>query len=71
MTGYNVQGVFMRNWDKANEVGVCMADHELEDAQTVCDHIDVPLHQVNFVKEYWNNVFRLVLDMQYSIGSTI
>ena len=50
-------GLFMKNWDSANEKGECMADKDREDAQLVCDHIGIPLHEVNFVKEYWNEVF--------------
>ena len=55
--GYEVVGLFMKNWDSANEKGECMADKDREDAQLVCDHIGIPLHEVNFVKEYWNEVF--------------
>lgn len=55
--GYEVIGLFMRNWDVANEKGVCMADKDMEDAQLVCQHIGIPFLEVNFVKEYWNEVF--------------
>lgn len=48
----------MYNWDVKNESGVCKADQELEDALFVCDRLGIKLHQVNLVKEYWNNVFR-------------
>lgn len=48
----------MKNWDSANEHGVCMADVDREHAKFVCDHLDIPFHEVNFVKEYWNEVFR-------------
>ena len=60
ITGYEVIGLFMRNWDVANEKGVCMADKDMEDAQLVCQHIGIPFHEVNFVKEYWNEVFRYI-----------
>lgn len=63
--GYEVVGLFMKNWDSANEKGECMADKDREDAQTVCDHIGIPLHNVNFVKEYWNEVFNpFIKDLQ-------
>lgn len=56
--GFNVHGLFMTNWDSANEHGVCMADIDREDAKFVCSHLGIPFHEVNFVKEYWNEVFR-------------
>lgn len=63
--GYDVEGLFMKNWDTANEHGVCMADVDREDAKFVCDHLGIPLHEVNFVKEYWNEVFSAFLkDLQ-------
>ena len=48
----------MKNWDIRDEQGICALDVEREDAQLVCDHLRIPLHDVNFVKEYWNDVFR-------------
>ena len=56
--GYEVTGVFMKNWDQANEKGECSADADWEDAQYVCNKLDIPLHHTNFVKEYWHDVFR-------------
>ncbi|KAF2892139.1 hypothetical protein ILUMI_14034, partial [Ignelater luminosus] len=55
--GYDVQAVFMQNWDIADETGVCKANEEYKDAAQVCDKLNVPLHHVNFVKQYWNDVF--------------
>jgi tRNA-specific 2-thiouridylase len=59
MSGFRVSGVFMRNWDIANETGHCSADRDCEDAAFVCHHLGIPFHEVNFVREYWNDVFRL------------
>ncbi|XP_066245078.1 mitochondrial tRNA-specific 2-thiouridylase 1 [Euwallacea similis] len=67
--GYDVQGVFMRNWDIADEKGHCRSNEDLKDASYVCDKLNIPLHQVNFVKEYWNEVFsHLIKD--YENGGT-
>jgi tRNA-specific 2-thiouridylase len=55
--GFQVTGVFMRNWDTKDEFGECQADKDLEDAKLICDHLDIPLHEVNFVKEYWTEIF--------------
>ena len=57
ISGYRITGVFMRNWDLTDETGVCSIDNDYEDAAYVCQHLNIPLVQVNFVKEYWNSVF--------------
>ncbi len=51
----------MRNWDEKDELGVCHADKEFEEVQRVCDRLNIPCREVNFVKDYWNEVFRFVL----------
>uniref|UniRef100_A0ABI8A2X8 tRNA 5-methylaminomethyl-2-thiouridylate methyltransferase n=1 Tax=Felis catus TaxID=9685 RepID=A0ABI8A2X8_FELCA len=58
--GYQVTGVFMKNWDSLDEHGVCTADRDCEDAYRVCQILDIPFHQVSYVKEYWNDVFRFI-----------
>ncbi|XP_064633032.1 mitochondrial tRNA-specific 2-thiouridylase 1-like [Lineus longissimus] len=60
--GFHVTGAFMRNWDTKDEFGECRADKDLEDAKLVCSHLHIPLHEVNFVKEYWNEVFTPFLE---------
>lgn len=55
---FDVVGVFMKNWDAVDEEGKCEADREFEDAQWACDKLEIPLKQVDFVKEYWNHVFQ-------------
>ncbi|XP_015185768.1 PREDICTED: mitochondrial tRNA-specific 2-thiouridylase 1 isoform X1 [Polistes dominula] len=67
--GFNVVGVFMKNWDIINEKGICLAEQDYNDAKKVCEKLDIPLFQVNFVKEYWNNVFSTLLE-KYQSGST-
>lgn len=56
--GYYVTGVFMKNWDSLDESGLCNADKDCEDAYRVCQSLDIPFHQVSYVKEYWHDVFR-------------
>ncbi|XP_052283082.1 mitochondrial tRNA-specific 2-thiouridylase 1-like isoform X2 [Dreissena polymorpha] len=51
----------MKNWDAVNEHGICTSDIDREDAKFVCDRLNIPFHEVNFVKEYWNDVFILFL----------
>lgn len=55
--GFDVQGVFMKNWDITDEKGSCRADEDYKDASFVCNQLNIKLHHVNFVKEYWNEVF--------------
>ncbi|KAM8974156.1 mitochondrial tRNA-specific 2-thiouridylase 1 [Pelodytes ibericus] len=67
--GYDVTGVFMNNWDVADEHGVCSAERDCEDAYRVCQKLDIPFHQVSYVKEYWNDVFSYFLN-EYERGRT-
>ncbi|KAH9496324.1 hypothetical protein Btru_010614 [Bulinus truncatus] len=55
--GYDVVGLFMRNWDIRDEKGKCSSDQDQEDAAWVCKTLNIPFHEVSFVKEYWNEVF--------------
>lgn len=60
--GYNVIGLFMKNWDEKDENGVCRSVEDYEDVVRVCNTIDIPYYTVNFVKEYWDNVFAGVIE---------
>jgi len=55
--GFNVIGLFMKNWDVRDEKGKCSVDADREDAEFVCKTVGIPLYEVDFVKEYWNEVF--------------
>lgn len=55
--GFKVTGVYMKNWDLADENGICSVSSDLEDAKFACNRLKIPFHEVNFVKEYWNEVF--------------
>ncbi len=67
--GYEVIGVFMKNWDEDNEDGVCTAESDWRDVRDVCDRIDIPYYAVDFAKEYWDRVFALFLS-EYKAGRT-
>ncbi|XP_034952222.1 mitochondrial tRNA-specific 2-thiouridylase 1 isoform X2 [Chelonus insularis] len=67
--GFNVTAAFLRNWDTADETGRCLIDEDLNDAEYICKKLDVPLIEVNFVKEYWNYVFSYFLNT-YENGDT-
>lgn len=67
--GYDVIGVFMKNWDETDEGGECTAEEDYADAKSVCLKMGIPFYSVNFVKEYWDNVFTYFLD-EYKKGRT-
>ncbi|GBG24514.1 Mitochondrial tRNA-specific 2-thiouridylase 1 [Hondaea fermentalgiana] len=55
-----VVGVFMQNWDPGDEAGdsyTCPIAEDYKYAREVCEQLDIELHAVNFVQEYWNEVF--------------
>ena len=67
--GYDVVGVFMKNWDEKDENGTCTAADDWNDVQDVCDTIGIPCYSVNFEKEYYDRVFSYFLD-EYRRGRT-
>ena len=67
--GYDVLGVFMKNWEEKDEEGVCTSESDWKDVQQVCELIDIPYYSVNFAKEYWDRVFTLFLN-EYKAGRT-
>ncbi|XP_034479518.1 mitochondrial tRNA-specific 2-thiouridylase 1 [Drosophila innubila] len=67
--GYNVLGVFMRNWDEHDEAGRCSGEQDLKDATWACQKLQIELRQVNYVKQYWTAVFSQFLD-DYQQGLT-
>ncbi len=70
--GYDVIGLFMRNWDSNvnNDIlgnptlneHICPQEQDYNDALEVCRKIDIPLKRVDFIKEYWDYVFEYFLD---------
>lgn len=66
--GYRVEGLFMFNWSE-DETGRCQAADDFEDAATICNALDIPLHRADFSREYKSRVFRYFLD-SYAAGRT-
>ena len=70
--GYEVIGLFMRNWDSTvnnDSLGnpnldapICPQEQDYNDAKEVYDKLGIPLYRVDFVKEYWEYVFKYFLD---------
>ncbi|GEK33342.1 tRNA 2-thiouridine(34) synthase MnmA [Kurthia sibirica] len=67
--GYDVIGIFMKNWDDTDENGVCTATDDYEDVIKVCNQIGIPYYAVNFEKQYWDKVFSYFLE-EYKAGRT-
>ena len=70
--GYEVEGLFMRNWDSNvnNDINgnptlnnnICTQEQDYNDALNVCNKLGIKLHRVDFIKEYWDYVFTYFLD---------
>ncbi|KAJ1439820.1 tRNA-specific 2-thiouridylase [Ochromonadaceae sp. CCMP2298] len=63
--GYDCVGVFMKNWDDADESASgskCDSSEDLKDMQEVCQRLGIPAYNVDFMKEYWNDVFVPFID---------
>ncbi|MEX2461848.1 MAG: tRNA 2-thiouridine(34) synthase MnmA [Paenibacillaceae bacterium] len=67
--GYEVIGIFMKNWDDTDEFGNCTAEEDAEDVRKVCAQIGIPCYTVNFEKQYYDKVFTYFLD-EYKQGRT-
>ena len=67
--GYEVEGLFMKNWEEDDGTEYCTAIADLADAQQVCNRLGIPLHSANFAAEYWDNVFEHFLS-EYKANRT-
>lgn len=67
--GYQVSGMFMKNWEEDDTEEYCSAAADLKDATQVCDRLNIELHEINFAHEYWENVFEHFLQ-EYQAGRT-
>ena len=70
--GYEVEGLFMRNWDSTinNDVlgnpndfmDICPQEKDYNDALKLCEELGIKLHRIDFIKEYWDYVFTYFLE---------
>ena len=67
--GYEVTGVFMKNWEEDDTSSHCTATKDLQDAQDVCNKLNIQLHTANFAAEYWDLVFSYFLQ-EYKANRT-
>lgn len=57
----------MKNWEEDDGEEYCIVVVDLVDVQVVCDKFGIELYIVNFVVEYWDNVFELFFE-EYKVG---
>lgn len=67
--GYQVEGLFMKNWEGDDTDDYCPAAADLQDVFSICEQLDIPLHVENFSKDYWDRVFEHFL-AEYQAGRT-
>ncbi len=67
--GYNVIGLFMKNWEETSPDGVCSAESDFADVRRVCAALDIPYYSVNFAAQYQERVFSHFLE-EYRAGRT-
>ena len=65
--GYEVHGVFMKNWDDKN--AICNAEDDYADALSICNKLNIALKKINYTKEYKERVFNQFLK-DHEIGVT-
>jgi len=67
--GYDVVGLFMKNWEDDDDDEYCSSKQDLIDAVSVADRIGIDIEAVNFSKEYKDKVFANFLS-EYQAGRT-
>ena len=77
--GHEVTGCFMRNWDalaNGDYLGnptinndQCPQEKDYDDAQKVADKLGIKLLRIDYIKEYWDNVFTYLIK-EYECGRT-
>ena len=67
--GYEVEALFMKNWDEDDDTEYCTAIQDFADASAVAAELGIVLHGANFAREYWDRVFEYFL-AEYRAGRT-
>ena len=77
--GYNVIGLFMQNWDPyvnfdflgqvKEDKKTCDAQKDFSDVSAVANKLNIPIYHIEFIRKYWNDVFRYVI-AEYKAGNT-
>jgi tRNA-specific 2-thiouridylase len=67
--GYDVVGIFMKNWEDDDDSEYCSSNEDFVDAAAVADVIGIEIEHVNFAAEYKDRVFAEFL-REYQAGRT-
>lgn len=67
--GFNVTGVFMKNWEEDDNENFCLAEEDIKDAENICQTIGIEFKKINLSAEYWDYVFTNFLE-EYKAGRT-
>ena len=67
--GYEVTGLFMKNWEDDDDDEHCSSREDLIDAVSAADVIGIPVEAINFATEYKVRVFAYFLH-EYKAGRT-
>jgi tRNA-uridine 2-sulfurtransferase len=67
--GYDVTGLFMKNWEDDDDDEYCASKQDLIDAVAVADKLGIDIEAVNFSKAYKDRVFANFL-AEYEAGRT-
>ena len=67
--GWNVVGLFMKNWEDDDTDEYCSSRQDLIDVMSIADKIGIDVDVVNFAKEYRERVFSIFLK-EYQAGRT-
>ncbi|MEG1394780.1 MAG: tRNA 2-thiouridine(34) synthase MnmA [Clostridia bacterium] len=67
--GFDVVGLFMRNWHESDDSGCCTADQDFYDVRSVCNKLEIPYYSVDFADQYYDRVFKHFIE-EYKKGRT-
>ena len=56
-SGWDVQGLFLSNWEEEDDDAYCTAARDFQDARAVAGELGIVLHRVSFAAEYRERVF--------------
>ena len=60
--GYDVSGIFMKNWEEEDDANNCNSKKDYQDASRIAEKLDIKLSIVNFSDKYWDLVFKRFID---------